>query len=161
LADVDALRFEARIGRLGMNYCVDVPLRVSRSLGGAQYIQVIGEAAGRPFQTTLVPRGRGGHRLFLDSAVRGPAGVSEGDRVLVDVALDPEPMPSVPNELAEALERIDGGPAAFAALPPGMRRSVLRWLEAARRPETRERRIERIVDEAVLRARTRASAAEA
>lgn len=49
----------------------------------------------------------------------------------------------VPDDLAAAL-----GPCAeaFCAMAPSYRRNVLRWLHAARRPETRRARIARIAD---------------
>jgi uncharacterized protein YdeI (YjbR/CyaY-like superfamily) len=49
----------------------------------------------------------------------------------------------VPGDLAAALERQGD---AFDALAPSYRRNVLRWLHAAKRPETRAARIARIVD---------------
>jgi hypothetical protein len=151
--DAAAPAFRARLERLGINYCVDVPPRVSRALGGARYIPVTGTAAGRALRSTLVPRGGGRHRLFLDGSVRDPAALQVGDRVDVSLALDTSPRPAIPDDLADALEAVDGAPAAFVALPPGMYRSVLRWLAEAKRPETRAGRIERIVDEALRRSR--------
>ena len=58
-----------------------------------------------------------------------------------------EPLPSpappeteVPEVLKEALRAKAKAGAAFAALPPGQRRQVVRWIMEAKREETRKRR---------------------
>ncbi|MCB2224364.1 MAG: YdeI/OmpD-associated family protein [Actinobacteria bacterium] len=48
----------------------------------------------------------------------------------------------VPGDLATALEAA-GARSAFDAFSPSVRKGVLFWIAAAKRPETRERRIER------------------
>lgn len=140
-------RFAARIYRVGMNYCVDVPAEVSATLGRGKYIEVRGEASGQAFRTRLTPRGGGRHRLFLNGSVRAAAGVGEGDEVTVELAPDESrPEPELPTDLVAALDRLDGGVQAFAALTAAQRRGMVEFVERARRPETRERYIERVVE---------------
>src|SRR5579863_10311637 len=93
--------FSARIGRIGINFCVDVPARVSRALGRKGPVPVVGTAGGTAvLRTTLVPRGGGRHRLFLDGAARAQAGVGEGDVVAIELAADEAPCaPEVPADL--------------------------------------------------------------
>ena len=66
-------QFTARVYRIGIDYCVDVPGAVSEALGGETHIPVAGNAGGAPLRTTLVPRGGGLHRLFLDGDHVEPA----------------------------------------------------------------------------------------
>ena len=52
----------------------------------------------------------------------------------------------VPPDLAGALEARPEARRHFDAFPPAHRRFVLRWIELARKPETRRRRITRIAE---------------
>jgi hypothetical protein len=102
-----------------------------------------------PFRSTLVPRGGGRHRLFLNGEVREAAGVGEGDRVRVELRIDRAPRaPEVPPDLARALDEARAG-AAFEGLTPFKRREILVWIEAARREDTRNKRIAKAVEHAL------------
>jgi hypothetical protein len=59
----------------------------------------------------------------------------------------------VPADLAAALKRADGARAAFDALAPSHRRELLRYMDDARTPETRARRIAKAVDHVLGRER--------
>lgn len=48
----------------------------------------------------------------------------------------------VPTDLRSAFRRQRGAKANFEAFPPGVRKQILQWIEQARTPATRERRIE-------------------
>lgn len=138
--------FAATIYRLAINYCVDVPSEVSGALPARSHIPVQATANSHRFRTTLVPRGGGNHRLFLNGDARARAGVGEGDDVTITLALDDDPREApIPDDLAAALP--SDGIERLLALPPAMRRSMLDWLTEAKRPETRQRRIERISEE--------------
>jgi uncharacterized protein YdeI (YjbR/CyaY-like superfamily) len=54
----------------------------------------------------------------------------------------------VPDDLTEALDAHPPAAAHFHAFPPSVRRSILRWIASARKPETRARRVGRTVTEA-------------
>ena len=92
-----------------MNYCLDVPIEVSRALAGdppERYVRVEGTANGHPFRTRLTPRGGGAYRLFLDGDVRAAAAIGVGDRVTIEVVrADASPEPPLPDDLREALVR--------------------------------------------------------
>lgn len=145
-------RFTARIYKLAMNYCVDVPAEVSRALSAdghsGHHVPVTATAAGRTVRTRLVPRGGGRHRLFLSAPLREAAAAGEGDEVAVTIALDGDrPAPPLPDDLRAALEDVERAADTFAALTPAQHDGMLRWLAEARRPQTRTQRIERIVAE--------------
>ena len=55
----------------------------------------------------------------------------------------PEPMPA---EVADALDR-RGLRAAYESRPPYQRNDDLGWINRAKRPETRTRRVQRMLDE--------------
>jgi uncharacterized protein YdeI (YjbR/CyaY-like superfamily) len=52
---------------------------------------------------------------------------------------------SVPEDLRTLLDRNDAARNNFEAFPPSSRRLILEWIAKAKRPDTRQRRIERTV----------------
>jgi Bacteriocin-protection, YdeI or OmpD-Associated/Domain of unknown function (DUF1905)/Domain of unknown function (DUF5655) len=145
-------RFRATIGRQGPNPYVDVPARVSRELAAwaqSGRIPVVGQIRRTTFQATLIPVGSGRHRLFLAGGPRAAAGIGVGDTVVVDVRATSPAYVYVPDDLDTALAVEPGLADHFAALPPSHRRELVRYLEDARSPATRQRRIDRTVHDLV------------
>ena len=141
----DPQRFRATLYAVGINRCVDVPARVSRALGGAARIPVRGAIGAVGFESTLTPRGHGRHRLFVHSRVWRTLGVDRGAAVTVTLEpATPRPVavPPLPPDLRGVLGRRPLAARAFSALTPTLKREVIRWLTAAKRPDTRERRLE-------------------
>jgi hypothetical protein len=85
--------------------------------------------------------------IGLNKDVRAAAGVDAGDRVSVTMELDSEPRTvSVPPDLRAALAADPEADTAFACLSFTHRREYVEWVEEAKRPETRARRIAGTVD---------------
>jgi uncharacterized protein YdeI (YjbR/CyaY-like superfamily) len=62
---------------------------------------------------------------------------------------DPEPRPQaneIPPELAEALAKNPAAQEHFDQFPPSYKRLSMGWILAAKRPETRQKRIQEVVD---------------
>jgi hypothetical protein len=156
-----AHRFVATIYKIGINRCVDVPEDIGRQLGPGAYVPVVAVVAGRTVQTTLVPAGGRGYRLYLNSQVRKAARLDAGDAIGLVLRLDQSSreLPAPP-ELQAVLQRNAAARRAFAAVTPALRREFLRWVLAAKAPETRTRRVERgvavIIERAALRGRGKA-----
>jgi hypothetical protein len=116
-----------------------------------EQVATVGEGAKRfPVRATVngyswrtsVARMRGEFLVGLNRAVREGAGVTAGDSVEVELELDTEPREvAVPQALAVALERDAAAKAAFDAMSFTHRKEYARWVEEAKREETRERRI--------------------
>lgn len=150
------LRFVARIYKMGINRCVDLPEEIGKALGGSGHVPVVAMVAGRSVRTTLVPAGGGRHRLFLNSAMRKAAGVDAGDLVGVLLQLDTasRELP-VPAELRGVLAKNPRARKAFREITPALRREFLRWVLHAKNPETRERRIRKGIAVLIERASRR------
>ncbi len=132
-----------------MNVALDVPAAVSDAFGLPGHAPVVGTADGAELTATLVPVGRGRHRLFLNSAIRQAIGKGAGDSVEIRIGLDrSDRTPETPADLQEALAD-DGASAAWEALAPSRRKECLVWLTDAKRDQTRAARIGRIVQTAV------------
>jgi uncharacterized protein YdeI (YjbR/CyaY-like superfamily) len=98
----------------------------------------------------------GGRYLVpLSAENRTAAGVAAGDQVDVDIEPDTAPREvAVPADLAEALAGDDAARATFDGLAFTHRKEWVRWVEDAKKPETRATRVTRTVES--LRAGKRA-----
>jgi hypothetical protein len=78
----------------------------------------------------------------LNRANRAAAGVQAGDEIDVVLALDTEPRTvDVPADLAAALAGDMTAQERFAAMSYSHRREYVDWIEEAKRPQTRARRV--------------------
>jgi uncharacterized protein YdeI (YjbR/CyaY-like superfamily) len=60
---------------------------------------------------------------------------------------------AIPDDLREPLHRNEPARRNFERFPPSSRRLILAWIAAAKRPDTRRRRIEQTVDLAAVNRR--------
>ena len=82
-----------------------------------------------------------GH-VVVNRDVKTATGVDAPERVRVEMELDTEPRTvHVPADLRDALRVGDGTWAAFSKLSFTQKREYVEWVEEAKRPETRARRI--------------------
>ncbi len=139
--------FVTRISKTGILRGVIVPSQIVKALGGATRIPVIAHYAGKTIRSTLVPAGGGKRRLVLQMSALRPAGLDASN--LIEISLEPateshkQPLPA---DLARALQFRPAAAAEFDRSAPSSRRMIVERLEQARTPETRELRIELIVE---------------
>ena len=87
---------------------------------------------------------RGRYLLGLSNANRRAAGVEVGEQVEVELALDTEPRTVVaPADFAIALDGDSVARAAYERLSGSRKREHVRAIEGAKKPDTRQRRIEK------------------
>lgn len=114
-------------------------------------VAAVGQGAKRfPVKVTVngytwrgsVARMGGEFLVGLNKAVRSAAGVEPGDEVKVELALDSEERTvEVPEALATALAGDAKAKAGFDGLSYTHRKEYARWIDEAKKPETRERRV--------------------
>jgi hypothetical protein len=144
---MNALHFDAPIVKIGILRSVIVPSKIVKALGGAARIPVLARYAGETTQSTLVPAGGDRRRLVLKMAVLRPAKLDAGSRLDVSLAPDASPRrPPLPLDLARALQFRPAAAAALDRASPSTWRTVVELLEASRTAETRQRRLERLVE---------------
>jgi hypothetical protein len=101
---------------------------------------------GYTFRTTVFTMG-GRALLGLNSEVRDAVGIDEGARVSVMLEHDEEPRTvTVPRDLAAALDRDPAARETFDGLSYTHRKEYVRWIEEAKREETRTRRIGKSIE---------------
>lgn len=108
---------------------------------GAKRFPVVAQVNGYTWRAT-VTRMRGEFLLGFARAVREGARVAAGDTVEVQLDLDIAPREvEVPAALADALATDPAAGAAFDALAYTHRMEYARWVDEAKRDETRRRRV--------------------
>jgi len=101
---------------------------------------------GHTWRTTPGIYGGVGH-VVVNRAVKAATGVDAGDRVRVAMELDTDPRTvRLPTDLRRALAADAAAERAFEALSFTHRREHVDWIEEAKRPETRSRRIASTVE---------------
>ena len=132
------MEFEAEIIDFGPALAFDVPFDPKAVLGKVR-APVRVTINGYSFRTTIARMG-GRTVVGLNREVREGTGVAGGERVVVELEPDAEPRTvEVPPDLAAALD--DDVRAFFDSLSYTHRKEYVRWVEDARRAETRERRV--------------------
>lgn len=139
-------KFSAKIYKLGINPCVDVPKRVSRAFGQRGYVRIKGLLNNQPIQATLVPKGNFTHRLFLNTDMRKRANLEVGDtaRLTLDIDERPRTVP-MPEEFAAALKENPKARDVFKRLTPSRQKEILTYLNWIKRPETLKRNVDKAV----------------
>jgi hypothetical protein len=145
-------RFQATIHQHEVNPYVEIPPRISRALAAharSGRIRVDGFLGRTSIRGTLVPvRNASGraHRLYINGGIRTAAGVGVGDRVALAIrAVGPDQV-SVPADLRTALRRDSDVRAAFDALSASHLRELVRFIDDARTPIARRRRIQETIE---------------
>lgn len=105
---------------------------------------VAGTANGLPLRATLVPAGKGRHRLFLNGETRKALGVGEGDPVAIDIRPDgtarARPMPP-PFQKALDADADDRG--RWEKMTPSLKKEIHAYLNRLKSREALERNVER------------------
>ena len=150
----ERVRFEAVLQPEGSSTFVVVPDEVGARIGVRGRTSVVGTLNGHPFKNQVMPYGveGGGKALFMpvNNAVRKAIGdIAAGDTVTFELERDETSRSAtidLPPDLEQALATDDQLRAAWDAQPASRRRDDAEHIAAAKRPETRARRLAEIVD---------------
>ena len=138
-------RFEAVLQKRGAGTVVEVPFDIELVFGRVR-APVRGTVNGAPFRSTIMRYG-GTYYLGLNKELRTAANAEAGDKVTVELKRDDAPREvDVPSNLRATLAAAPDARAAFEQLSYTHRKEYVRWIEEARREETRRRRVERVVE---------------
>ncbi|MFD0000352.1 YdeI/OmpD-associated family protein [Nocardia sp. NPDC127526] len=119
-----------------------------------EVVAALGEGARPPVTITInghswksrVALMRGRYLLGLSNANRQAAGVAIGDEVEVELELDTQPRVIVePPDFTRALDADPAARAAYDNLSYSRKREHVHAIESAKKPDTRQRRIEKAI----------------
>ncbi len=125
---------------------IEVPEDVVATLGSGNRPPVTVTVGGHTYRTTVARMG-GRFLVPLSAENRTAAGVAAGDHVDVDIEPDTGPREvTVPDDLAAALAQDETARANFDGLSYTHRKEWVRWIEEAKKAETRATRLARTVE---------------
>jgi antitoxin component of MazEF toxin-antitoxin module len=118
---------------------VRVPGEILKALGGRARIPIRMKLNGVEHRTSIANMGLG-PMIGIPAAVRKLAGVERGDPITLSVNVDSEERTvDLPSDFAKAMRAAER--RAYDAMSYTHRKEYVQWIEAAKRPETRARRI--------------------
>src|SRR6478736_6282324 len=139
----EAIRFTAELSTIEDTTLIRLPHAASEQLPSRGQVAVRGSMGGHDFETVVEPDGRRGHWIRVDETLRRAARVGPGDTAELTLEVVPEwPEPDVPDDLAAALA--EAPPMireVWRDITPMARWEWVRWVQATRSPETRQRRV--------------------
>jgi len=140
------MRFTTTLDPAGKNAAgFRVPRAAVEALGKGKRPPVIVTINGYSYRNTVAVYGDE-FLIGVAQEHRGPAGVTPGDVIEVDLQLDTAPREvEVPADLAAALDAAPEAKLAFEALSYSNKRRYTLSIEDAKSAETRQRRIEKSV----------------
>lgn len=146
------MKFKATVIPSGNATAVEVPRAALDSLEAGARPLIAVTINGHRWRTRVAAM-RGLSLVGVSAANRKASGIAEGDLVEVELELDVEPrIVDAPADVAAALDQHPALRPAFEDLPFGLRRKLIATIEEARAPETRARRIAKLVEELAERA---------
>jgi len=138
-------RFKSVVAKSGSRVFIPIPFNPNEVWGVKQRHHIRGTVNGYGVRGSL---GSDGTQYFLPlgAAWRRDCGVDAG--VMVDVVLLPEgpQSESLSSDVASALEAEPQAKAFFESLATFYRNTYIKWIESAKKPETRTARIREMVD---------------
>ena len=145
-ADDEAVTFETTLSVNGNNTGIEVPNDVIERLGSGKRPPVIVTVNGYEYRSTVAVMG-GRYLIGLSAAVRSATGLKGGDpvSVMLKVAATPREV-EVPADFAAAMEQQEPARQFFDGLSNSVQRYHVDNINAAKAPETRQRRIDKAVD---------------
>jgi hypothetical protein len=139
-----SIRFDATLTTIDPSTVLRLPDTASKQLPSRGQVAVHGTINDVEFVTVLEPDGNRGHWMRVDDTLQQAAGISAGDTATLDIEVTQDwPEPALPQDLATALavapQKIQD---LWDEITPMARWEWVRWVNATKNPDTRERRVE-------------------
>ena len=146
--DPGVIEFDAVVYRpdvTGASSFVDIPFDVPAAYGTKARVPVNATFDGAPYRGSLVTFGGPGHRLLVLGDVQQAIGKGAGDTVRVTLRLDTAERVVELDADAEGALAASGRLEQFRALSYSHQKEYWVWISGAKRPETRQARIEKML----------------
>ena len=124
---------------------MEVPFDVEATFGSKRP-KVKALIEGVPYRGLLVRMGGPNHILIILKSIREQVGKTFGDEIKVSVEADVEErVATVPAELKRAFKSDKEAKSAFEKLSYSHQKEYVKWIEEAKKAETRARRVEQAI----------------
>ncbi len=136
--------FVTTVTKSGSKTLVAIPFDPNEAWGQKEHHFVTGSINGKPFRGSIISEGA---HFFLPigAAWRRDAHLTPGDTVDVTIAPEGPQVDRVASDIAFALDSEPQARAFFESLATFYRKNYIRWIESAKRPETRQARITELI----------------
>jgi hypothetical protein len=125
---------------------VEVPFDVEKEFGSKRP-KVKALIEGIPYRSTLMRMGSEQHILGILKEIREKVGKTFGDEVTVTVEPDTEPrVIEIPKDLMKEFKKDKEAKAFFDKLSYTHQKEYVRWVEEAKKEETRQNRIAKTIE---------------
>ena len=122
------------------------PFKVQEVFGTKARVPVRGTINGFPFRSSLMPMG-GCHMMVVNRTMRAGAGVKAGDTVSVVMERDDSPRTvDPPAVLKKEMAKSKAARESWEERSFTHKKEMARWILEAKREETRDRRLQEVVD---------------
>ncbi|MEL7499995.1 MAG: YdeI/OmpD-associated family protein [Planctomycetota bacterium] len=135
-----------KFGRYGYTV-VYLPQELKSQLPFDKYprLRVRGEYCGLPFENAWQPSG-GKHFLIISKKKMKQCGLKVGDPLWVDFEVMDQDFVQLPPELERAVFARARLEKKWKELTPGKKRGFAFWVDSAKRPQTRQQRVDDVVE---------------
>ncbi len=133
-------------GASGGGAFVEVPFDVEEAFGSKKP-KVRAMIEGVPYRGLLVRMGGPNHMLIILKGIREQIGKTFGDEVKITVEPDTEPrLIEIPKDLMKELKKDKEAKVFFDKLSYTHQKEYVRWVEEAKKEETRQNRIVKTIE---------------
>jgi hypothetical protein len=137
---VSAQRFTTIVEQSGTKVYITLPFDPNAVWGVKERHHISGSINGCPFRGPIEAIGTE-YFIALGPAWRRDNGIDVGAEVEVVLAPEGPQTDNIARDIARALEAEPEARTFFESLPSFYRKNYIRWIESAKRPETRAARI--------------------
>ena len=136
------MKFQAELELAGKTATgISVPPEVVASLNAGKRVPVVVTINQHSYRTTIAPY-NGRYLIPVSAENREAAGIVAGEHLTVGLEVDTAPREvTVPEDLAKAFKKSKAAREAFAALSFSHQREYVRWIEDAKKQDTRQARV--------------------
>ena len=127
-------------------YYVLFPFDVEEEFGTKGIVRMKGTYNNNPCEWALIPLGDGTHHIIVSGEMRKKAGIRLGNIMSFELMVNTMPYEIIiPEELEEGFELEPGMKARFEVQKLGFKKNMIVWLNQAKQPETKAKRVAEIL----------------
>ncbi|MCC6615235.1 MAG: DUF1905 domain-containing protein [Anaerolineae bacterium] len=132
--------FKTKVSISGSRVFIPIPFDPNEVWGAKQRHHITGSINGIAIRGALNSDGKG-YFFPLGPAWRRGAGIGPDEQVIVAISPEGPQQDNMAQDITAALASEPQALAFFESLPTFYRKNYIRWIESAKRPETRAARI--------------------
>ncbi|MFN7470769.1 MAG: YdeI/OmpD-associated family protein [Roseiflexaceae bacterium] len=137
--------FSATVTPKGTSLQIELPFLPADVWGPRDRYHISGTVNGVPIRGALL-HSQGAYYLRMGPAWLNASGVYAQMKVKVVLTVEGPQVASQPDDIAAAFAKHPAAQTFFDSLPTYYRKNYMRWIESAKRPETRAKRLAEMMD---------------